>query len=61
MSISQFFTLMVFALIGWSVVFSILKLVGILECHAMWAMSPAFVGIVIYVIMMIIAAALGTK
>ncbi len=61
MTISEFFTLIVYGLIGWGIVFTLLRLTGMIHWHAMWVMSPVFAAVVIWVIMVIIAAALGGK
>ncbi len=59
MSSSEMFTILVYALLVWGVIGIILRLMGWIRWHAVWVTLPIMLAVVIYVIMLIIAAAKG--
>ena len=56
---SKVFSIIVYILIGWGVVFIALQGLGFVDWKWYWIMSPLFAATVIYIIMVILAVVLG--
>ena len=52
-------SILIMALLAWGIVFIILRIFGLIHWHLFWAVSPILLAVVIFIIMVIIAAALG--
>ena len=51
----------IMVLFAWGFVFMLLKTIGLIHWPWVWVMSPVFAAVVIYVILVILAVALGIE
>ena len=58
---SKVFSILIMALIAWGVVFITLQGFGIVHWKWYWVVSPIFIAAIIYIIMVILAVALGME
>ncbi len=54
-------SILIMALLSWGAIFIFLRAAGLIEWHAIWIVSPVLLAVIIWVIMLGIAAALGLR